>query len=182
MKELQTLVVAVSVAWFSCELADAGPICNSVRTQSIVVQRNIVVQNGFAVVPFAVPVAVPVATVNVPTVLYSFDANRGYQQSHQTHNADRSGFTEPRSRDEGSEHWTSDSRPSAVVLKCAKCHSGEAPKAGLDLSKSAALTTKQRLAAVARVVSDDPEERMPKGSTLSPTEIGNVLQELSRSE
>ena len=161
------LVLIMLVLLLSCDsLSKAGPICNIATARQIVVQKSVIVQNGFAVVPFAVPVAVPVTTVNVPTVLYSFDAHRGYQQ-------------QPQAKTSEPKHTAT---TVLVVQKCAKCHSGEAPKGGLDLTNPSALTTKQRLSAVARVVSDDPDERMPKGATLSPGEIGRVLQELSRSE
>ncbi len=165
------LVLVIPVLLLSCDgLSKARPICNTAATRQIVVQKSVIVRNGFAVVPFAVPVAVPVATVNPPTVLYSFDALRGYQQ-------------QPRAKapESKTEHATLKTTV-LVIQKCAKCHGGEAPKAGLDLSQATTLTTKQRLAAVARVVSDDPDERMPKGAALSPAEIGRVLQELSQSE
>ena len=165
------IIICVVALLLACvaSTVNAGPICRG-EQRAVVARQNVVLQNGLVVVPFAVPVAVPVATVNVPTVLYSFDGNPDYQaRPHVMQAVPNPDIAAMES-------------PSLVRRKCAKCHGGPSPKAGLDLSKPAALTTKQRLAAVARVVSDDPEERMPKGGTLSPAEIGRVLQELSRSE
>jgi len=134
------------------------------------VQKSIVVGSGFTVVPFAVPVAVPVATVQSPTVLYSYDGHRAANQVTPTQHEELPAEANPQA--------------SSTLLeqKCAQCHGGAAPKAGLDLSNPVSLSPQQRLAAVARVVSDDAELRMPKGSTLSPSEIGRLLQELSSSE
>lgn len=167
MNRILTLSVAVNMMWWVC-VVEAAPRCRNVE-RSVVVQKHVVVGAGFTVVPFAVPVAVPVATVQSPTVLYSYTAPHTSPQTTQA---------------------TPEKLPAEVEAleatfisqKCAQCHGGEAPKAGLDLSDPSTLTPEQRLKAVARVVSDDADLRMPKGGTLSPGEIGRVLQELSVSE
>ena len=168
MKRMMSLSVATFLLW-NANLAEAGPICTSAQ-RAAVVQKSIVVSSGFAVVPFAVPVAVPVATVQSPTVLYSYDGHRVANRATQSPQEEPPAEANPQT--------------SSTLLeqKCAQCHGGAAPKAGLDLSNPVSLSPQQRLAAVARVVSDDAELRMPKGSTLSPSEIGRLLQELSSPE
>lgn len=168
MKRMMSLSVAAFLLW-NVSLAEAGPICTSVQ-RAAVVQKSIVVGSGFTVVPFAVPVAVPVATVQSPTVLYSYDGYRAANKAALLPHEEPPVEAKPQA--------------SSTLLeqKCAECHGGAAPKARLDLSNPVGLSPQQRLAAVARVVSDDAELRMPKGNTLSPSEIGRLLQELSSSE
>lgn len=168
MKRLMTLSAAAFLLW-NANLAEAGPICTSGQRSSVV-QKNLIVGSGFTVVPFAVPVAVPVATVQSPTVLYSYD---GHRPPHQTTQVPL---------EEPPVEANSPSRATLLEQRCATCHGGDAPKAGIDLSHPAGLSPAQRLSAVARVVSDDADLRMPKGTTLSASEIGRVLQELSSSE
>lgn len=118
-----------------------------------------------AVVPFAVPVAVPVAVVQRPVVIYGY----GPPQK-----AAPERIAEP-SADATAER-------SAVSRHCAACHTGDAPKAGFDLSGARVLDAAGRLEAIARVVSDDPQTRMPPGAALPPAEIGRLVQELSSGE
>ncbi len=168
MKRIVALGMAINILW-GHSVVEAAPRCRTIES-AVAVQKNVVVGAGFTVVPFAVPVAVPVATVQPPTVLYSYTA------PHTSY---------PTQQDE-----TERSLPDAEALeattlinqKCAQCHGGEAPKAGLDLSDPSTLNPEQRLKAIARVVSDDADLRMPKSGTLSPGEIGQVLQALSASE
>jgi hypothetical protein len=64
---------------------------------------------------------------------------------------------------------------SLVAEKCARCHSGSEPKAGLSLENLAALNCETRLKAVRAVLS----EKMPKGGPpLTAEEAGKVLEEL----
>ncbi len=142
-------------------LADKHPVahCGSVRA--------IVSTSGLTVVPFAVPVAVPVATVQVPTVLYSYSASGAAHP------------TAPASTDIGAHVDTAEEATSIIQQACVRCHGGEAPQAGLSLESLDGLSREQRLEAVARLVSDDPDLRMPRGATLAPAEIGRVLQALS---
>lgn len=67
---------------------------------------------------------------------------------------------------------------SAVTQSCAKCHSGTNPKAGLNLTDPAALDCETRLKAIRAVLS----QSMPKGATLTPEAVGQVLGELAGEE
>lgn len=135
---------------------------------------GVVVRPAFAVTPFAVPVAVPVATFVSPPVLYSF---QGYSMARQAAAVPRATVKEAPPNGESAERA---GEPAGIIQqKCGHCHGGEAPKAGLDLTDLAALDVTRRLEAVRRVVSDDAALRMPKGAALTPAEIGAVLQELS---
>ena len=68
---------------------------------------------------------------------------------------------------------------SALARRCAKCHGGPAPKAALAFDGQTSLTSETRLAAIRRVLADDPSRRMPPGESLPPEELGLVLQELA---
>lgn len=73
-------------------------------------------------------------------------------------------------------------RVSGLAARCARCHGGEAPKAGLMLDGRGAISAEARLAAIRRLLADDPRERMPPGEALSPAELGLLLQELAAPE
>lgn len=64
---------------------------------------------------------------------------------------------------------------SAVNASCVKCHGGDKPKAGIDLSNLADLDCETRLAAIRAVLN----QTMPKGAQLDPAEVGDVLTELA---
>jgi mono/diheme cytochrome c family protein len=130
------------------------------RGQSIVLRGS----SGLAIVPFAVPVAVPVAVVSQPTVLYAYSRYVPQPAAPATDATAAGERVTPHS---------------IVARSCRSCHAGNAPAAGLDLSDLTRLEPRQRLQAIARVVSDDPAVRMPRGSTLSPADIGAAIQELS---
>jgi cytochrome c553 len=71
-----------------------------------------------------------------------------------------------------------------IAKSCAKCHSGPAPKAKLDLSSPAGLSADDRLRAIRAVLSDDETHRMPPPASdvkLSAEDLGKLLQELSQS-
>jgi mono/diheme cytochrome c family protein len=64
---------------------------------------------------------------------------------------------------------------SAVNASCVKCHSGDSPKAGIDLTNLSDLDCETRLAAIRAVLN----QSMPKGGQLDPAEVGDVLTELA---
>lgn len=64
---------------------------------------------------------------------------------------------------------------SAVNASCVKCHGGDNPKAGIDLSNLADLDCETRLQAIRAVLN----QSMPKGGELDPATIGDVLTELA---
>ncbi|MGE0609965.1 MAG: c-type cytochrome domain-containing protein [Pirellulales bacterium] len=76
------------------------------------------------------------------------------------------------------------SRPAAtassIAQSCLACHGPKSPQAGLDLSNLEKLSAGQRLKAIARVASDDPNLRMPPGQPLAPAAMSQLLQQLSR--
>jgi mono/diheme cytochrome c family protein len=137
-----------------------------------VARRVVVKEQAVAVVPFAVPVAVPVAVVSRPAVFYGLSP---YAVSGSGAAADETQQVAA----PAATHRAASEAKSLVARSCISCHGGAAPKAGLDLSDLGALTPQQRLAAVARVVSDDAALRMPPDRALAPGEIGAVLQELA---
>ncbi len=63
----------------------------------------------------------------------------------------------------------------AVSAKCARCHSGETAKGGLNLSNLALLDCPTRMRAARAVL----QERMPKDGKLTAEEAGQVLTELT---
>jgi mono/diheme cytochrome c family protein len=159
-------------------VGEARAGCNVVvkrRAASTRVARQVVMkQQAVAIVPFAVPVAVPVAVVARPAVFYGLSP---YAVSGTGAAADET----PQVAAPAAAHPAASEAKSLVARSCISCHGGTAPKAGLDLSDLGALTPQQRLAAVARVVSDDAALRMPPDRALAPGEIGAVLQELAGS-
>lgn len=60
---------------------------------------------------------------------------------------------------------------------CATCHKADSHRLTLIDAKS--LTCEQKIDAIHRLLSNDPNERMPKGKVLTPEELGLILQELS---
>lgn len=68
---------------------------------------------------------------------------------------------------------------SALSRRCAACHGGAAPKGGLRIDGETPLPDEKRLAAIRRVLADEPRQRMPPNESLAPEELGLVLQELA---
>lgn len=68
-----------------------------------------------------------------------------------------------------------------VWQRCFKCHQGAAPAGGLDLSGQAGgLDQATRLKAIARLLEDDPERRMPKGVEIDADERGRLIQHFAK--
>jgi mono/diheme cytochrome c family protein len=137
------------------------------------------------VVPFAVPVGVPVA----PFAPYFYS----YQQV-QERDARCDNFSfDPAPMPHQNNAPTSDSpptnpssntvpkplnpqAPSVIVAHCAVCHGGQNPKANFSLEHPETLSAADRLKAIQAVISG----RMPKGNPLSPDEVRAVIAELAR--
>jgi mono/diheme cytochrome c family protein len=66
---------------------------------------------------------------------------------------------------------------SMLATHCATCHRADSHRLTLIDAKS--LTCEQKIDAIHRLLSNDPNERMPKGKVLTPEELGQILQELS---
>lgn len=60
--------------------------------------------------------------------------------------------------------------------KCSSCHNATKKNGGLDLSNLATLDRKHEREILKRIVTDDPELRMPKGSKLTTDEIMTIIQ------
>lgn len=161
-------LLAIITAYCLPPSAYCATCATSSRARVVVAaQSAVVVSNGFIVVPFAVPVAVP-----------------SYVQYQAAVTPQGSGVGMQGAGEETKAEAQSDSRPQApeprslVASSCAKCHSGPTPKAKLDLSGE--LLPAVRLRSIARILSDDPARRMPKGKSLDAQAIGLLIQELSR--
>ncbi|HEY2827641.1 MAG TPA: cytochrome c [Pirellulales bacterium] len=136
------------------------------------------------IVPFAVPVGVPVAPF--APYFYSFQqsqssAARYQSQIDPTTCALPKENVAPDSSPSDSQFPSSDPRSSTpsplsiVAAKCANCHGGPTPKAGLSLEQPESLNTADRIRAIHAVVTG----QMPKGKRLLPDELQAVTTELS---
>jgi len=118
------------------------------RVARRVVQASVVVDppqlpSGLTVVPFAVPVAVPVATVSRPTVFYGYEAARdasGQQMINDQASTTSDAQAEPpRARQSEIRNPKSEipspDPPSVSILRlyCARCHSGPSAKGDLAM-------------------------------------------------
>src|SRR5688500_15078982 len=89
------------------------------------------------VIPFAIPVGVPVTTVFRPQVFYAY---RAYAPEKPPLTVERpAAGKRPAERSDAP-------RPAEPALqRCTRCHGGDAPKAGLDLSRPEALSERAKL-------------------------------------
>ena len=140
-------------------LSDARAGCGHAAAK----KKVVVQQRAVAIVPFAVPVAVPVAVIARPAVFYGVSR---YAEAQPLASRPVPGPVQA-------------SRDSLIQQACGACHGGATPEAGFDLDDLGDLTPPKRLAAIARIVSDDPRTRMPPDRALTPAEIPALLRELS---
>ena len=126
----------------------AAPTSAACHTQAMVQNNNEIT----VAVPFAVPVGVPVA----PLSPYFYGYQQIYspipQSNGQTNSSDPIAKVGPAndaaSVDQSKSNPSQSAPPfpsSLVVTTCAKCHGGQAPKAGLSLEHPEALNTSDRL-------------------------------------
>lgn len=139
-------------------MATAAPLSCGGTARQLVVQKQ-----AFIAVPFAVPVAQPVAVFQYPQVWYG--AGLGMQQARPEQVPEVVPLAEPEAT------W--------IRRSCLSCHNVNKAEGGLDLSDLAKLSSEQRLTAIKRVVSDDPAVRMPPSVELEPAALGGLVQELS---
>ena len=171
---------AVAAAVLFCTTTiQAGRPCHRqvVRVQSVIVN-----QQGLAVVPFAVPVAVPVATVNPGGVYYGYQQQAQPQAVQQQAPCPQVAHEQAVQEPQTAEPLTGETQAESTSLvhqHCAKCHTGEQAKAGFRLEAWTTLGAEQRLKMIRRVLSDDESTRMPKGKQLDPQTLGELIQELS---
>lgn len=100
-----------------------------VATSAVVVRQDVLLDSGLVVVPFAVPVAVPVATVTRPTLFYSY--RQFASPTIQREDAGR--LPDGASRHVGRPHEATDDAVRILSDSCAKCHSGPDAKGGLEM-------------------------------------------------
>jgi len=138
-------------------------------------ERFVRQETAITVVPFAVPVATPVAVVNPTGVFYA------YSPLAATYGAAGGGAASELSREfEEFRRWKESkqaARPAAesmVANRCSKCHSGAAAKG--DFRLDGPLSADARLAAIRAVLAG----RMPKDQPLSPDETGALVKELAQ--
>lgn len=79
---------------------------------------------------------------------------------------------------------TAATAPASLVGRtCGNCHGDAQARGNLNLARPGELSAERRLQAIARVLSDDPQRRMPPPASdmrLAPEELGLLLQELSQ--
>ncbi|MEX0713325.1 MAG: c-type cytochrome domain-containing protein [Pirellulales bacterium] len=188
---VRLLALTVCCCWLSAAPASARParVCGTQRPAA-----RVVLPPRFIVTPFAVPIAVPVAPRSFVYYDVSYDqglhsaspiAERGNPVVPEA--ADAAGLAGEARRVGAESAAARSSRPiassprphSLVERNCLKCHGQASPAAGFTLSDARGLSAEQRLLAIRRLLDDDPARRMPKDSTLSAQELGELLQELS---
>ncbi len=158
MKTLALLLVPL--------LAVTSHACGVVTHQAVVAQQ-------FIVSSYAVPVGIPVANY----APYTYSTNAGYQDLSPVVNELRALRSEIRAG-AMNPNLAAAKPQSLVAQNCASCHSGGAPKAGLDLSNLEALDDATRLKCVSQILQD----KMPKNKPITdPVLAGKLLNELSSS-
>ena len=142
------------------------------------------VAGAVTITPFAVPVAVPVTTIQPGSVGYSYTAAASAYRvvpEWRTPEDDLADRIAARLAERIGTLGTLAARPAAATLTtkhCAACHTGEGAKGGFRVDQP--LDDAARLAAIEAVLHDDEAHRMPKGKTLAPEDLGPLIQELSR--
>ena len=170
VKHLGRMLLVVLIAAWLANCVVAGERASVVRFDS-----------GLTVVPFAVPVATPVAVVQPGGVYYAvvpqgagddarlraeFEEFRRWRSSQSVTNTVPSNAAAT----------SNEVRQSPLLsATCLSCHRGEQAKGGVRLDVE--LSSEQRLAAIRAVVSGE----MPKGKPLAPDVLGALLLELSQS-
>lgn len=166
---------------FAAAPAFAGRPCGSAVVQSFAAPVSNVafagaqIQQQTVAVPYALPVGVPVAVLQSPTVLYAFGGYgmaAGYAPAAQAGPAANSAAADA--------SVAASAAVSMVAAKCSKCHGANRADGRLDLQDLTALQPGQRLEAIRRLTTDEAAERMPKGAKLTPAELGALIQELSQ--
>jgi hypothetical protein len=145
-------------------------------------RTRVVVDGGLTIVPFAVPVATPVAVINPGGVLYAATPPPVVASVPTAPaNTSADAQTMAPSADELAEFraWRAakgnraNAATTLVARHCATCHSGAAPKGNLSLTS--VLSPEVRLRAIHAVL----EGAMPPGRPLASAEATRLLQELS---
>ncbi len=138
-----------------------------------IVQKNVVIQStGAVIVPYAVPVATPVAVVSP----YAYQHSGAQVYGQQAKTADAQLFEEfLRWKQERETQVKPAVVPQTLLQQnCVKCHSDNADAKGhFDMSKE--LTADQKLSAIRAVMTG----KMPKAKTLDPQVRSDLIAEIS---
>lgn len=178
--------------WIAVATSIAGLGIALLANDAVARERAVVarLETGLTVVPFAVPVATPVAVLQPGGVAYSyspspssgnaaggaahdaklreeFEAFRRWRQAQQAPADETAAATDAESK-----RAQVDVTP-LVAANCLACHRGEQAKGGVRLDGSP--SSARRLAAIRAVLSGE----MPKGRTLAAEDVGELLFELS---
>lgn len=144
------------------------------RSESVVITAG-----SFVVVPFAVPVAVPVATIAQPTVLYGYSAAAG-GSARVSGDAGNSRADDAIAPDDIAEMDHKLAADAIVARRCASCHGAADAKGGLVLESISLdeLERPQRIELLRRITSTDPSLRMPKEAPLTQSEVDVLVEAL----
>lgn len=144
-------------------------------------------QSGLAVVPFAVPVATPIAVVNQSPFVYGFSSAGSYgaqaqatvkTQSSEDALVDRlAAKLAARLGLDPVKPAAAPEAPSLVTANCLGCHGATKQAGGVRFD--AGLTDELRLRAVAAMMHDDAAKRMPKGKSIDAATLGRLIQEFT---
>ena len=122
--------------------------------------------SGFAVTPFAVPVAVPVATVTVPGLLYRYAGSKP--------------LAPPATQQQSTEEIELLQPSEIIAQRCTACHRDGHADGGLVLDGAEVdeLDRAVRVEIVRRITSQDDDLRMPRRGTLSSNDMETLLEAL----
>jgi mono/diheme cytochrome c family protein len=149
--------------------AGASPLSANCQTK-VSAQSSGEVQ---VVIPFAVPVGVPVAPL--APYFYSYQQLQGRAADYVLPSSQPPAAAAPAAPADAPPMVSAPNPSSLVVAHCASCHGGQTPKAGLSLQLPSALSPADRLRVIQAVITN----RMPKGSQLSSEERNAIIGELS---
>lgn len=118
----------VLAALLSAVPLDAAERCTATCSRVATIRSSAVrLESGLVVVPFAVPVAVPVATIARPTVLYSYQQYASPDAEHVAPPEER------RDKDDSVRPAAVADGVAEVLQRCAACHQGPSAKGDLRL-------------------------------------------------
>lgn len=199
---IRCFVAALAACSLFVSSASAGSFrFQSSYAHSSVVTNGIVVPQGFVVTQFAVPVAVPVAPmsyvfyrsggcmVQAPAMQLQPGAAQpqpvpevGGDKPQPTTGAQPNPQPQPVPASDPNPQPEPVKSQSASLVKeyCGNCHGTTNPKGNLVLDGVNKLDADHFRSAIGRLLSDDPELRMPKGAVVSPEKLGLLMQELEK--
>ena len=127
-----------------------------------------IASTGLTIAPFAIPVAVPVATISQPAVFYGYSQYRA---------APAAMSAEPLAPPRAEPLTAS----TVLEQRCAACHSDVGGKGGFSIAAADELSRERRVEVLERVTSSDPRRRMPPDRPPLPAdELRTLLRELVR--